>query len=109
MVGLGQRIRVNRERAHMTQAALGKRAGLGADVISRLENAHYPSPGLRTVLRVSEGLAIPLAQLLRDSAAPAPTRDSPQMERITDLCLRLDGDDLALAADFIALLVRRQR
>ncbi len=32
-----------------------------------------------------------------------------QLERITDLCLRLNGEELALATEFIALLVRRQR
>lgn len=59
MLKLGHRIRGLREARGLTQAQCAQRTGLGADVVSRLENGRYTSPGLRTLLRIAESLAVP--------------------------------------------------
>ena len=50
MVKLGLRIRAIREERGLTQQAVARSAGIATDMVSRLENGHYTSPGLRTLL-----------------------------------------------------------
>jgi ribosome-binding protein aMBF1 (putative translation factor) len=57
-------VRAARDKAGMSQAALGKRAGMVASVITRLESgAHFPS--LMSLLKVAEALGIEPAKLLK--------------------------------------------
>ena len=76
MVKLGQRIRAIREERGLTQQAVARSAGIATDMISRLENGHYTSPGLRTLLRVAEGMGVSLAALLPDAAGVPSTAPS---------------------------------
>jgi transcriptional regulator with XRE-family HTH domain len=71
MLALGQRIRSLREARSLTQSECGERCGVGADVLSRLENGRYTNPGLRTLIRVAESLAVKPSELLPDSPDPA--------------------------------------
>lgn len=64
MLELGRRLRKLREEREMTQHSLAKSSLVAADMISRLENGHYQSPGLRTLLRVADGLGVRVADLL---------------------------------------------
>jgi transcriptional regulator with XRE-family HTH domain len=62
----GKRIRELRERRGLTQARFGKRAGVAADTVSRVEGAHF-SPTLDTMIKLAEALDLPLEGLLRDN------------------------------------------
>ena len=107
MASLGHRLRRLREQRHLTQAELASSSGVGADVISRLENAHYPSPGLRTLLKVSEGLEVPLVNLFKEEETQAPPRENPNRERLKELASRLDDEGIELAIGLLSVLVRR--
>ena len=64
MTELGQRLRQLREERGMTQQTVARAAGIATDMVSRLENGHYSSPGLRTLLRIAEGMGISIATML---------------------------------------------
>lgn len=64
---LGERIRILRERRSMTQKQAAVASGIATDMISRLENGRYLSPGLRTLLRIAVGLETTIANLLPES------------------------------------------
>jgi len=67
LISLGQQLRSVREEKRMTQRDIAERSGVAMDVISRLENAHYRSPGLRTLIRVATALGTPLGRLFAES------------------------------------------
>lgn len=64
---LGERIRVLRERRNLTQKQAACSAGIATDMISRLENGRYLSPGLRTLFRIATGLETTISNLLPES------------------------------------------
>lgn len=64
---LGERIRVLRERRNLTQKQAAAAAGIATDMISRLENGRYLSPGLRTLFRIAIGLETTISNLLPES------------------------------------------
>lgn len=64
---LGERIRVLRERRNLTQKQAACAAGIATDMISRLENGRYLSPGLRTLFRIATGLETTISNLLPES------------------------------------------
>ncbi len=61
---LGDRLREARSARRLTQREVADAAGLSPDVVSRLENGRFQSPGLRTLLRVADGLGTSLVELL---------------------------------------------
>ena len=67
MVALGQRIRALREERSMTQQAVADLAGVATDMVSRLENGRYTSPGLRTLLRIADALGVSLSSVMPDA------------------------------------------
>lgn len=67
MASLGERIRVLRERRNMTQKQAAQASGIATDMISRLENGRYLSPGLRTLFRIATGLETTISNLLPES------------------------------------------
>ncbi|MGY0061597.1 helix-turn-helix domain-containing protein [Streptomyces sp. LZ34] len=44
---------------------------MGRQAMNRIENGHQ-SPGLDTLIRISDALAVPLHDLVRDVGAPLP-------------------------------------
>jgi transcriptional regulator with XRE-family HTH domain len=107
---LGQRMRTLREERNLTQQALARRAGIAVDMVSRLENAHYTSPGLRTLLRVAEGLGVPMTALLPDGAVAAPGASPENLlrTRLVTLLRRSSREDLELVLDLAAAVVSRR-
>lgn len=67
LISLGQQLRSVREEKRMTQREIAERSGVAMDVISRLENAHYRSPGLRTLIRITRALGTPLGRLFAEA------------------------------------------
>ncbi|MFO0634262.1 MAG: helix-turn-helix domain-containing protein [Nannocystaceae bacterium] len=71
MAELGQRVRALREERGLTQQSLAQAAGIATDMVSRLENGHYSSPGLRTLLRIALGMGTSVGALLPEACAAA--------------------------------------
>jgi transcriptional regulator with XRE-family HTH domain len=108
MVKLGQRIRAVREERGLTQQAVARSAGIATDMVSRLENGHYTSPGLRTLLRIAEGMDVSLAALLPDAAsAPASGPESALKSRLGALAHRAEPHELDLLIDIAGVIVGR--
>ncbi|NJP70058.1 helix-turn-helix transcriptional regulator [Streptomyces sp. C1-2] len=61
---LGERIRLARQRQSLTQEDLYLRAGISRDVMQRIEAGRH-NPTLYTLLRISQALDTPLADLVR--------------------------------------------
>ena len=81
----------------MTQSECAERCGLGADVVSRLENGRYTNPGLRTLIRLAEGLAVRPNDLLPDAPEPAKLRGA--QARISALLNQASPKQLELLED----------
>lgn len=106
MAELGRRIRILRERRDLTQQHLARLAGIAPDMVSRIENGHYRSPGLRTLLRIADGLDVPLCELF-----PDPNTDEPSGARGRLLALidALSPDELQLATQLISTVIDHNR
>jgi transcriptional regulator with XRE-family HTH domain len=109
MVELGKRIRGARERRGMTQKEAAQAAGIATDMISRLENGRYQSPGLRTIVRIADGLGASVSDLLPDAspdASASPTELS-HRARLIALTHRAEAKDLELIVEIASLIVNR--
>lgn len=60
---LGERIRTERHRQHITQERLYLDAGISRDVLQRIEAGQH-NPTLFTLLRIARVLDVPLTQLV---------------------------------------------
>ena len=109
MVKLGQRIRAIREERGLTQHAVARSAGIATDMVSRLENGHYTSPGLRTLLRIAEGMGVSLAALLPEVPNPATTPESAQLVQLTAIAQRAETHELEMLVDIAKVVVGRDR
>lgn len=108
MIKLGQRIRTVREERGLTQQAVARSAGIATDMVSRLENGHYTSPGLRTLLRIAEGMGVSLAALLPDVPSPsAATPENALLARLGGLVQRAEPHELELLVDLAQVVVGR--
>lgn len=111
MIELGQRIRSARELRGMTQKQAAQAAGIATDMISRLENGRYQSPGLRTLLRIADGLGAPVPELLPETnpesrASPA---ELSQRARLIALTHRAEPRDLELIVEIASTIVNRAK
>ena len=110
MVKLGQRIRAVREERGLTQQAVARSAGIATDMVSRLENGHYTSPGLRTLLRIAEGMGVSLGSLLPDSPdPPSSAPESALKSRLGALAHRAEPHELDLLVDIASVIVGRSQ
>lgn len=109
MIELGQRIRAAREERGLTQRAAAEAAGIATDMISRLENGRYTSPGLRTLLRIADGLGTSIASLLPDVPANQATAENGLRARLMSLVGRADAKDLELIVELAATVLAKSR
>lgn len=109
MAGLAQRIRAIREERGLTQQAVARAAGIATDMVSRLENGHYTSPGLRTLLRIAEGMGVSLAALLPEVPNPATTPESALLVQLTAIAQRAEPHELEMLVDIAKVVVGRDR
>ncbi|MBL8974844.1 MAG: helix-turn-helix domain-containing protein [Myxococcales bacterium] len=110
MVKLGLRIRAIREERGLTQQAVARSAGIATDMVSRLENGHYTSPGLRTLLRIAEGVGVSLAALLPDApSAPSSAPESALKSRLGALAHRAEPHELDLLVDIAGVVLGRSQ
>ncbi len=107
MIDLGQRLRRLREERGLTQERLAQRASVATDMISRLENGRYTSPGLRTLLRVARGLGVSPVQLLPDHAdRPAPGARA--RIRLSTLVAQASAEDVELITELATVILARR-
>lgn len=109
MAALAQRIRAVREERGLTQQAVARAAGIASDMVSRLENGHYTSPGLRTLLRIAGGMGVPLASLLPEVSGPASSPESVLLGQLHALAQRAEPHELELLLDIAKVVVGRER
>jgi transcriptional regulator with XRE-family HTH domain len=109
MVALGKRLRIAREQRGMTQKQAALAAGIATDMISRLENGRYQSPGLRTLVRIAEGIGASVGDLLPDSSAETQTSSTEMSHRARLIALthRAEPKDLELIVEIASLIVNR--
>ncbi len=110
MYELGQRVRSLREERGLTQNALAKAAGIATDMVSRLENGHYSSPGLRTLLRIADGMGISVGAMLPEAHELSQT--SPEgvaRAKLSTVVHRARLEDLELLAEIASAVVHRRR
>lgn len=110
MSELGHRLRTLREERGLTQQSVARAAGIATDMVSRLENGHYSSPGLRTLLRIADGMGLSVSTLLPD--VPGMTHGNPDGSlrvRLNALVHRVDLEDLELIVDLAQTVVSRRR
>lgn len=81
---LGRRLRALRRESGLTQATIAKRAGIGNEFVSRLENGQG-SPSLDTLGRLAGALDLSVADLFQFDT------DSPGQQRTTKKLLRVIG------------------
>jgi transcriptional regulator with XRE-family HTH domain len=105
---LGQKIRLARQRAGLTQEDLAARVSRTPESISNIERGQQ-EPGIKTVQSLAKALGLPLSELFEpfDELAMSPQRA--QMEfQLRDLARGLTDRDLAVAvAQIQALLTVR--
>lgn len=109
MVRLGQRIRSVREEAGLTQQAVARSAGIATDMVSRLENGHYTSPGLRTLLRIAGGMGVSLTALLPDAPSASAAPENALKSRLGALAHRAEPHELDLLVDIAAVVLGRSQ
>ena len=110
MVELGRRIRSAREQRGLTQKSAAEAAGIATDMISRLENGRYTSPGLRTILRIADGLGTSVTELLPEGPKAPNTHEHGLRARLSSIVHRADARELELIVELAtAVLGRAQR
>lgn len=105
---LGARVRTLREERGLTQQALAHAAGIATDMVSRLENGHYSSPGLRTLVRLAAGMGTQVAAMLPDLPSATRSAELSARARLQALVARASTDELELVADLAAVVVGRR-
>ena len=110
MFELGQRVRSLREERGLTQNALARAAGIATDMVSRLENGHYSSPGLRTLLRIADGMGISVGAMLPEAHEVSQTTpEGNARAKLSTLVHRARLEDLELLADLAHAVIHRRR
>jgi transcriptional regulator with XRE-family HTH domain len=111
MAELGQRLRTLREERGLTQQVLAQAAGIATDMVSRLENGHYSSPGLRTLVRIADGLGLGVAALLPDLPTPqgGASQETNLRARLQAIVQRATPEDLDLIVELSAVVLQRKR
>ena len=61
-IALGKQIKLLRENAHLTQEKLAEKAGISLDYLWKIE-VHINKPGLKTLIKISNALSVPLKTL----------------------------------------------
>jgi transcriptional regulator with XRE-family HTH domain len=99
---IGERIRIARGAANLSQADLAQRVGVAQAAISRIERDETHDPGVLIVAGIAKALGVSLDQLVQGNATPRAPRKSLE-DRVALLedelvtALRTARDALALA------------
>lgn len=103
---LGQKIRIARQRAGLTQEDLAARISRTSESISNIERGQQ-EPGIKTVQSLAEVLGLPISEFFETSDNSGIDESRLEMEfRLRDLARGLTDRDLAVAVAQIAVLLK---
>lgn len=96
---IAARLRELRESRQLSVRALGLRAGLGTEVVSRAERG-LQTPSVQTLERLCQGLHVTLAEFFSEDGEAIATMTAGRSRRLEALLTRLDpsAQDLVLAS-----------
>ncbi len=89
---LGQRIKHLRKNKGLTQFDLEKRTGIKREYLSKIENDELNNPTFSTLLKICEGIGVPVTELL-SGKDELPTRKEPLIRVLSG-----SGENKAVAA-----------
>ena len=109
MAELGRRVRVARGHRGMTQKEVAQAAGIATGMISRLESGRYQNPGLRTIMRIADGLGASVSELLPDASLEPQVNSAElsQRARLIALAGRAEAKARELTVEIARLIVNR--
>jgi transcriptional regulator with XRE-family HTH domain len=96
---LGQRIKHLRKNKGLTQFDLEKRTGIKREYLSKIENDELNNPTFSTLLKICEGIGIPITELL-SGEDELPARKEPHIRIFSDLGESKDLADRIDKGDF---------
>jgi len=95
---LGRIVRSQRERLHLSQAALAEQVGVSRSAISELEAGRISQPRATVFARLAKALGLPAAALLAAAGYPE-----------AEVMLDLEADELVVLAASLAQLAGKER
>jgi transcriptional regulator with XRE-family HTH domain len=98
---LGAALREARERAGLSQSALGQLAGLAPNMISRIESGERPNPQFATIARIAKAIGVSLDTIAADCGLMP--KGGPAMDSGNAIVV---GDLLAIAREVANLQER---
>lgn len=102
---LGQRIREERLKAHVTQEQLAERVGLNNSYISQVERG-IKNPSLEAVVAIANALQITVDHLLSDIVSLKKTDGL--LDELVQVSQALDPDDLRYFVSITRMFVEHQ-
>ncbi len=96
---LGQRIKHLRKNKGLTQFDLEKRTGIKREYLSKIENDELNNPTFTTLLKICEGIGVPVTELL-SGKDELPTRKEPQIRVLSGSGENKDISDQIEKGDF---------
>jgi transcriptional regulator with XRE-family HTH domain len=103
---LGQKIRIARQRAGLTQEDLAARISRTSESISNIERGQQ-EPGIKTVQSLAEVLGLPISEFFEASDSLGIDKARLEMEfRLRDLARELTDRDLAVVVAQIEVLLK---
>ncbi len=75
MVEIGKRVKGMRKLKNMSQIELEKRTGIKREYLSKIENQELKNPTYRTLCKLSDGLGIPLPELISENTEVKAVRE----------------------------------
>ena len=101
---LGRTIRVERQRAELTQSELARKAGIAPNHLSRLESGEKIDPRFATMIRLAKVLGVSLDTFANGIARRISSRKSTDANAAQ---IRTDLDDAKLAISAVDRQLRR--
>ncbi len=66
---LGKQIELSRKKQQLSQAQLEQRSGIKREYISRLERGKLKNPTINTIMKIANGLEVPMEELLLSNSS----------------------------------------
>ena len=107
-IRLGQTVREFRKQRGLTQAQLGRAAGVTVSQISNIETGHTP-PSLGTLVRIARTLRVPLRDLFRFDRTNGDARQALARAKLLAMMNGMTPGELDFALDLLRVVRKRRR
>lgn len=109
-VTIGEKIRAARKERGLTQDELAERIGMNGRHLSRIETGRLSAPK-RTLLRIAEGLDIPIEELAAGVASrlSRPALADPELYEQFQAISRMDEEDRKAVKRILAAMIVKQQ